>query len=79
MLLHVDDNLKWDVHIEQMYNKLGKMVSYISRLRQFLNTTEIKLIYKSIIQPHFDYEDVVWQSANNNCLCQLQFFFYLSE
>ena len=32
----------------------------------------MKLIYKSIILPHFDYGDVVWQSANNNSLCQLK-------
>ena len=36
----------------------------MSRLRQFINTTEIKLIYKSIILPHFDYEDVVCQCGN---------------
>ena len=68
----VDDNLKWDIHIEQMCNKLGKMVSYVSRLRQFVNMSELKLIYKSIVLPHFDYGDVVWQSASNNCLFQLQ-------
>ena len=42
-------NLKWDIHIEQMCNKLGKMVSYMSRLRQFVNMSELKLIYKSIV------------------------------
>ena len=25
----VDEKLKWDVHIEQPFNKLGKMVSYL--------------------------------------------------
>ena len=44
----------------------------MSRLRQFLNMSELKLIYKSIVLRHFDYGDAVWQSANNNCLIQLQ-------
>ena len=68
----VDNNLKWDAHIEQMCNKLGKMVSYLGRLRQFVNMSELKLIYNSIVLPHFDYGDVVWQSASSSNLSQLQ-------
>ena len=34
--------------------------------------SESKLIYNSIILPHFDYGDVIWQSASKNCLTQLQ-------
>ena len=41
----VDDNVKWDIHIEQMCNKLGKMVSYMSRLRKCINMSELKLIF----------------------------------
>ena len=51
--IEVDDNLKWDAHIEQMCNKLGKMVSYLGRLRQFVNMSELKLIYNSIVLLHF--------------------------
>ena len=40
-----NDNLKWDIHIKQMCNKHGKMVSYMSQLRQFVNMSELKLIY----------------------------------
>ena len=68
----VDNNLKWDIHIEQMCNKLGKMVSYMSRLRQFVNMSELKLILQIYCTTHFDYGDVVWQSASNNCLFPLQ-------
>ena len=70
--VHVDEKLKWDVHIKQTCNKLSKMVSYLCRLWQFVNMSELKLIYNSIILPHFDYGDVVWQSACSNSLIQLQ-------
>ena len=70
--VHVDEKLKWDVHIEQTRNELSKMVNYLGRLRQFVNMSELKLIYKSIILPHFDYGDVVWQSASSKSLTQLQ-------
>ena len=70
--VHVDEKLKWDVHIEQTRNKLSKMVNYLGRLRQFVNMSELKLIYNSIILPHFDYGDVVWQSASSKSLTQLQ-------
>ena len=34
--------------------------------------SELKLIYNSIVLPHVDYGDVVWQSASSSNLSQLQ-------
>ena len=55
-----------------MCSKISKMASYLGRLSQYVNMSELKLIYKSILLPHFDYGDVIWQSASKRCLSQLQ-------
>ena len=58
-----DKQLKWDVHIDNMVKKIGKMVSYLGRLRSVLNESIMKLVYNAVILPRFDYGDVVYGSA----------------
>ena len=48
------------------------MISFLRRLRYFINESNLKLIYSSVILPHFDYADTVWQSASKIHLDQLQ-------
>lgn len=48
------------------------MIGFLRRLRYFINKSNLKLIYTSVIMPHFDYADTVWQTANNNHFDQLQ-------
>ena len=55
-----------------MCSKIGKMIGFLGRLRYFVNESILKLIYSSIILPHFDYADVVWQSASKKYLELLQ-------
>ena len=70
--VHVDDELKWNLHIEQLCKKVGKMINYLARLKHFLNTVALKTIYNVAILPHFDYADIVWQSASKTSLDHLQ-------
>ena len=61
--LIVDNQLKWDVHIENMIKKIGRVVSYLGRLRKFLSESILKLIYNTTILPLFDYADLIYDSA----------------
>ena len=58
-----DENLNWNVHIENMLQKIGKMVGFLGRLRRSLSESVLNMIYKSIILPYFDYGDIVYNSA----------------
>ena len=70
--MHVDDELKWNHHIQQLCEKVGRMINYLARIKHFLNTSALKIIYNTVILPHFDYADIVWQSATKTQLEFLQ-------
>ena len=70
--LLIDRELKWNIQIEKMCSKIGKMIGFLGRLRYFVSESILKIIYSSIILPHFDYADVVWQSASKKYLELLQ-------
>ena len=53
----IDANLTWDSHIEKLAKKKLHLVfsAAIKRVRQFVPPATLHLIYKALIQPHFDY------------------------
>ena len=70
--LHVDNELKWNLHVEHLCKKVGKMINYLGRLKHFINSSALKTIYNTVILPYFDYADVVWQSSTKTIIDQLQ-------
>ena len=68
----IDSELKWNIHIENMCKKIGKMVGFLGRLRHYVNETNLKIIYQSVILPHFEYADNVWSSSSDKYLDRLQ-------
>ena len=70
--LYIDAELKWDVHVNYLCEKVGRMISFLRRLRHFINRTYLKLIYRSVILPHLDYADVIWESSCEKHINQLQ-------
>ena len=59
----LDPNLKWNLHIDHMLIRIGKLVRLLSRLRYTLNIDNMKIIYNAIILPIFDYGDILYGSA----------------
>lgn len=70
--MHIDSELKWDLHVSELVKKIGKMVSFLGRLKYLLSESYLNLIYQSVILPHFDYADIIWQSSPQTYLDQLQ-------
>ena len=70
--VYIDRELKWNIQIEHMCSKIGKMIGFLGRLRYFVSESILRIIYTSIILPHFDYADVVWQSASKKYLNLMQ-------
>ena len=52
-------NLTWGSHIEKLAKKITSGIAAIKRVRQFVPSAKLHLIYKALIQPHFDYCNVV--------------------
>ena len=59
----LDPNLKWNLHIDHMFNRISKLIRMLSRLRHTLSLSDIKIVYNAIIMPIFDYGDVLYGSG----------------
>ena len=68
----IDANLTWGGHIEKLAKKLASGIAAIQRVRQFVPPVTLHLIYKALIQPHFDYCNVVWGSCGVKLADKLQ-------
>ena len=68
----IDENLTWGSHIERLAKKVASGIVAIKRVRQFVPPATLHLIYKALIQPHFDYCNVVWGSCGLKLADKLQ-------
>ena len=67
----IDANLTWGGHIDMLAKKIASGIAAIKRVRQFPPAT-LDLIYKALIQSHFDYSNVVCESCGIKLTDKLQ-------
>jgi len=67
-----DEKLNFKTNIENVTKKLNKKVGLLSRLRYFLPSTTLKLLFNSLILPHFLYCLEVWGFTYDTHLDQLE-------
>jgi hypothetical protein len=60
--VHIDERLTWHEQIQNISKTLGAGISGLRRVREFVPLSTLLTIYNSLIQPLFDYCDVVWDS-----------------
>ena len=58
----VDENLKWDSHINNVANKISRNLGIMGRIRYFVSCKELKILYNSLILPHLNYCAAIWGS-----------------
>ena len=61
--VHVNEDLSWNTHITIISKKVASGIGALKRCHPFVPWETLICAYNSIIQPHFDYCDIVW----NNC------------
>ena len=59
----IDDGLNWDPHIKQLSLQLSKSSAIIYRLRNFVDTETLKLLYYSLIYSRVQYGIILWGTA----------------
>ena len=59
----IDDGLNWDPHIKQLSLQLSKSSAIIYRLRNFVDTETLKLLYYSLIYSLVQYGIILWGTA----------------
>ena len=70
---HIDEMLTWDNQIKHISSKVsnGLRMPYLARKRTD-NQETLKTIYYSLVQPYFDYCDVVWGDYSKTRVEKLQ-------
>ena len=59
----LDDKLNWKSHIKKVKNKLSRSSYIIWKLKPFVNTHTLKLVYYSLVYPYLQYCVCAWGSA----------------
>ncbi len=62
--MYIDENLKWNVHIDNIIPRISTKIGVFRSLRKIIRTVIPKLLYNVIVLPHFDYANVVYDSAS---------------
>ncbi len=70
--MKIDSNLKWDDDINAIISKISSKIGILRSLRKIVPIETLKLIYNTIVQPHFDYSDIVYDSASKTNKDRLQ-------
>ena len=63
--IFLDFKLNFQVHFENMLNKVNKTIGLLRKLQNTLPRPSLLIIYKSLIRPHLDYDDVIYGQAYN--------------
>ena len=58
--LTIDEHLNWPPHIQKVSNKISRTLGIMNRLKRFLPTNVLRLIYNSLILPYFQYSILTW-------------------
>ena len=56
----VDDQPKWNSHINTVATKVSKGIGMIRRMKAFVPQSTLISVYNAILLPHFDYCSLVW-------------------
>ena len=70
--LIIDDNLRWEEHIDYICPKTKWSISIISRTKGVIPTGSSIQLYKSLVEPYFRYGNTVWGLCNDNLIDKLQ-------
>ena len=68
----IDDQLKWNAHIDNVVTKVSKAIGMIRRMKNFVPQSTLISVYNATVQPHFDYCSLVWDIGNVYSLEKLQ-------
>ncbi len=62
--MYIKENLKLDVHIDKIIPKISAKISILRSLRKLVPIDNRTIMDNAIVLPHFDYADIVLDSAS---------------
>ncbi len=70
--MKIDSNLKWDDHINAIISKFSSKIRMLRCLRKIVLIETLKLLCNTMVQEHFDYSDIVYDSTSKTNKDRLQ-------
>ena len=70
--LIIDDNLKWDDHIQYICSKVRRNIGLIEHIKHCIPKRSSILLYKSPVEPYFRYGNTNWGLCNSILIDKLQ-------
>ena len=62
----------WNEHVDKLCSKVNRSISGLKQARDYVPLDVLNTIYKSLIQPVFDYCDVVWDNLDQGLATRIQ-------
>ena len=66
------NNLKFNKHIDFIFNKANRQLGIISRIFKNRNSETIIPLYKSVVRPHLEYNSLIWSPWTKTYSCKLE-------
>lgn len=60
--VHVEENLKWNAQIKSVSSVISRNIGMMARVKFFLSSRELLLLYNSLVLPYLNYCAAVWGS-----------------
>ena len=70
--VYVDENLSWSQHIKTVTTKMSRNIWLLSQISKYLSHDHRIIFYKSYIQPHIDYCNIVWGNCPKTALAKIE-------
>ena len=59
----IDENLNWNQHIHNITTAISKGIGILLKLKEFLPSDTLFLLYNTLILPHITYCNIVWATC----------------
>ena len=68
----IDEYLTWDLHLANVVRKASSGIGILRRIKRLVNQDNLINVYRSIVEPYFDYCCIVWDGIGYNLAEKLQ-------
>ena len=68
----IDETFTWHCHVDLITKKVNSGLYVLKRLRDLVDVETLLAVYKTLIQPHFDYCSQVWGCLGTTLQNKLQ-------
>jgi hypothetical protein len=59
----IDENLKWNIHIENLISKLRQLTYFFITAKKLLNKNYLRITYFAMIQSLIQYRIIAWEGC----------------